>query len=261
MSSDPTKRGTSLSRSRQLWDRHASWWSRTYTKGADVEYAEEILPLVAGQFDGRRRVLDIGCGEGQVSRLIASSIGRGVVCGLDPSGGQLEHAARDKGVSYAQGAGEALPFADDSFDGVICCLAIEHCEDVDRVLDEVARVLAPGGMFLLLINHPLYQGVGSGFVDDQILGEQYWRVGPYLTEAVVDEQIDRGVVLPFAHRPLSRYLNPLARHDLLLVEMYEPPPLESFLEGSVNPELELAIPRLLAMRFEHRPRVRALPAP
>ena len=255
LASEAEPKGTPIEIAEAIWDQHAKWWTETFSDGADVEYAEEILPLVSSAFLGRTRVLDVGCGEGQISRGIAGS-GVPSIVGIDLSGAQLE-AARTKGaasISLVQGAAEDLPFGDSSFDGVICCLVIEHCADIDRVLHEISRVLCPGGIFLLLINHPLYQGAGSGFVDDQILGERYWRVGPYLEETVEFEQVDAGVTLPFAHRPLSRYLNPLAERDVLLVRMYEPPPLPAFLADSVDPELEGSIPRLLAMRFELRPR-------
>lgn len=249
-------KGTPIEIAEAIWDQHANWWTKTFSDGADIEYAQEILPLISSAFIGRRRVLDVGCGEGQISRAIAATSDLIEVVGIDISGAQLGNA-REKSptsITYIQGAGEEIPFGDAGFDGVICCLAIEHCADVDRVLHEISRVLAPGGIFLLLINHPLYQGSGSGFVDDQILGEHYWRVGPYLNESVAFEEVDNGITLPFAHRPLSRYLNPLAENDVLLVRMFEPPPLAAFLAGSIDPELEGAIPRLLAMRFEHRPR-------
>ena len=45
-------------------------------------------------------------------------------------------------------------------------------------------MLEPGGRFLLFLNHPLLQTPDSGWIDDQILDEQYWRVGPYLPEDV-----------------------------------------------------------------------------
>ena len=47
-------------------------------------------------------------------------------------------------------------------------------------IDEVARVLEPGGRFILLLCHPLLQAPGSAWIDDRILGEMYWRVGAYL---------------------------------------------------------------------------------
>lgn len=256
---------------RAVWDREADWWRDTFTGGADPEYELEILPTVAAELAGCHRVLDLGCGEGQVARhLLSSDDPPGLVVGIDVSASQLAHAAEAAGPRppdgeagdpsggqaapvLVRGEGERLPFAKGSFDAVVCSLVIEHAEDVDAVLAEVARVLCPGGRFLLLVNHPLYQGSGSGLVDDQILGERYWRVGPYLVEGVSWEDVDAGVRIPFAHRPLSRYVNPLAARDLVLVRMLEPPPLPQFLATSVDPALEGAIPRLLAMRFEHRP--------
>ena len=43
-------------------------------------------------------------------------------------------------------------------------------------------MLRPGGRFVFFLNHPLLQTPGSGWIDDQILDEQYWRIGPYLVE-------------------------------------------------------------------------------
>jgi SAM-dependent methyltransferase len=236
-----------------LWDGKASWWRATFTHGADAEYESEIIPLVVGELGGGR-VLDLGCGEGQVTRALTAA--GATVVGVDVSRRQLENAAAEGASALACAAGESLPLADGAFDAVVCCLVIEHSEDPDALLGEAARVLRRGGVFLLLVNHPMYQGPGSGFVDDQILGERYWRVGPYLTEQVVVEAVDKGVLIPFAHRPLSRYVNPLAEADLVLTKMMEPPPLPAFLAASVDPDLEATIPRLLAMRFEHRPRPR-----
>jgi SAM-dependent methyltransferase len=239
-----------------LWDAHSIWWKTTFTDGADPEYAGEIVPLVTAELSHCARLLDLGCGEGQIARAVGREPGERRIVGIDPSWLQVSNgAAAGGGVTYLLGQGERLPFVDESFDGICCCLAIEHSEDGDALLAEVARVLAPGGRFLLLVNHPMYQGPQSGFVDDQILGERYWRVGPYLTEGVTVEEVDAGIEIPFYHRPLSRYINPLAAHDLLLSQMFEPPPIPAFLVGSLDPELEGAIPRLLALRFEYRPTI------
>ena len=256
MSADAPPAGTRRRGAAHPWDERAEWWKATFTAGADPEYEAEILPIVERELAGSRRVLDVGCGEGQVARrLVSSGGGRSAVVGVDPSAAQVVNAlAAGGGPRYLQAEGERLPFARASFDAVVCCLVIEHAREADALLEEVARVLEPGGRFLLLVNHPLYQGPGSGFVDDQILGERYWRVGPYLTEGVSTEEVDAGVRIDFAHRPLSRYVNPLAAHDLLLTSMEEPAPLAEFLATSVDPALEGAIPRLLVLRFEHRPR-------
>ena len=160
-------------------------------------------------------MLDIGTGEGQLARHLRTS-GVERVTGIDPSVNQLRTARhRAGGPVYARAAAAALPFPDAAFDGVVACLVFEHIEAVDAAIAEVARVLAPGGVFLFLLNHPLLQVPGSGWIDDHILEEQYWRIGPYLTESLEEEEIAPGVTLPFIHRPMSRYVNSMAGQGLL----------------------------------------------
>ena len=232
------------------WEVHAGWWQAEFTDGADPEYVEQILPIVASHLGDRTHVLDVGTGEGQLARHL---IGHGVarVTGVDPSNAQLGVGVeRGGGVRYARAMADALPFADATFDGVVACLVFEHIVAVDEAIAEVARVLAPGGRFLFLLNHPLLQVPGSGWIDDHILEEQYWRVGPYLVEDVSMEQIAPDVVLPFVHRPLSRYVNTLARSGLTIREMLEPPPPPGFLARAPEYEESASIPRLLVLDTE-----------
>ena len=70
------------------WEAHAEWWQRTFTEGADPEYEEQILPLIETWLGGRRRVVDIGTGEGQVARRLAER-GAELVVGIDPTPGQV----------------------------------------------------------------------------------------------------------------------------------------------------------------------------
>jgi SAM-dependent methyltransferase len=243
------------SRDDDIWERHAGWWQAEFTRGADVEYEEQILPLAAAQLAGARRVLDLGCGEGQIARL-ARAQGARTVVGIDAAAAQIGEAARrGGGVGYARGRAERLPFAAGAFDAVVTCLVLEHLADLDLAVGEVARVLAPGGRFVLLTNHPLFQTPGSGWIDDQVLDppEQYWRVGPYLPESVTDEEVDAGVSLPFHHRPLSRYVNALATCGLLVTHMDEPPPPPGFVARAPEYVGAATIPRLLLLRAEKVP--------
>lgn len=242
--------------SRDLWETHARWWIDGFTDGADPEYTEQILPLVAEQTDGARHVLDLGCGDGQIARMLAGGGAR--VVGVDPTHNQIAVAAeRAGGPSYLRAAAHELPFADGAFDAVVACLVFEHIDDVDGAIGEVARVLGDGGRFVFLLNHPLLQTPGSGWIDDQILDppEQYWRVGPYLHEAETIEQVELGVHIRFVHRPLSRYLNALADHGLVLEHMIEPAPPKGFLDRAPEYAEAASIPRLLALRLRRSPRL------
>jgi ubiquinone/menaquinone biosynthesis C-methylase UbiE len=170
-------------------------------------------------------VLDVGCGEGQVTRL-AGARGAGSI-GVDPTWAQLTAAVRrDGGPAYAAASAHRLPFRDESFDAVVACLVFEHIPDADAAIAEVARVLEPGGRFVFLLNHPLLQAPGSGWIDDHILMEQYWRIGPYLAEDTTMEEVDKGVVLP------------------------APPP--GFLAIAEEYDFAATIPRLLLMRADKR---------
>ena len=232
------------------WERHAQWWQDEFTDGADPEYVEQIIPIVTSELGGRTHVLDVGTGEGQLAReLCAAGVRR--VTGLDPSANQIHTAVeRAGGPVYTRGAGAALPFPDATFDGVIACLVFEHIEAVDTAIAEVARVLRPDGVFLFLLNHPLLQAPGSGWIDDHILEEQYWRIGPYLVESFEEEEIAPGVHLPFIHRPMSRYVNSLAANGLLVHRMLEPPPPAGFLARAVEYPAAASIPRLLVLRAQ-----------
>jgi SAM-dependent methyltransferase len=233
-----------------LWEQQAGWWQAGFTAGADPEYEEQILPLAAEELAGADRVLDVGCGEGQVARLAAAGGARTVV-GVDPTWAQVVVARdRDGGPAYARSDAAALPLRTGAFDAVVACLVFEHIRAVDDAIAEVARVLRPGGWFCFFLNHPLLQTPNSGWIDDQVLDppEQYWRIGPYLVEDETIEQVEAGVFIPFIHRPLSRYVNALAGNGLLIERMEEPAPPAGFLARAHEYADAATIPRLLYLR-------------
>jgi SAM-dependent methyltransferase len=229
-----------------LWEQHSTWWQRRFTEGADPEYEEQILPLVRQHLRKGGRVLDVGCGEGQVARSIAR--GGTQVVGLDPTPSQIREAHRRGGPPlFVQARAEQLPFGDYTFGAVLLCLAIEHIDPFEPAIDEIARVLAPGGQFLLLLVHPLLQAPGSGWVEEAGSDEGYWRVGSYLPDDFVVDEVEPGIHLPFNHRPLSRYIHAMGAVGLLLEDMVEPsPPPAVLLEtgGFANAD---AIPRLMVL--------------
>jgi len=101
----------------------------------------------------QQSLLEVGSGGG----LICEELGhRGAMAlGIDPSEGAIQTArihARQSGlgqnVTFEQGYAEALPFANGSFSTIVCLDVLEHVEDLAATLDEISRVLAPGGVFI-----------------------------------------------------------------------------------------------------------------
>jgi SAM-dependent methyltransferase len=231
------------------WEEHAAWWQTHFTEGADPEYEEQILPLAEELLAGATRVLDVGCGEGQLTRRMAAAGAQ--VAGIDFSAAQIVvAAARGGGPSYAHASVTALPFADASFDAVIACLVLEHVDDMETAVAEMGRVLERGGRMLVFLNHPLLQSPGSAWIEDHTYEEveRYWRVGTYLEEQAFVEPVAKDVLMRFVHRPLHRYVNAMVDAGVVVTGMQEPPPPPGFL--AIAPEYQGAafIPRLMVLR-------------
>lgn len=238
------------------WEEHADWWRANFTEGRDPEYEEQLLPLlrelVAPTLGDR--ILDAGCGEGQVARLFAES-GAGTI-GCDLSEAQLAAASSfrgpERGVSpspplYVRGSLEALPVRGGVFDAAVAVLVLEHVAAVEEAIEELARVTRRDGRVVVVLNHPLFQTPDSGWIDDRILEESYWRVGPYLVEQATLEEVDRGVFLTFHHRPLSRYLNAFVDAGLAIEQVLEPHPPPGFLALAPSYAQSSDIPRVLVV--------------
>lgn len=110
-----------------------------------------LLGVFAGRVGGRRRVLDIGCGPGQVTALLA---GLGLdAFGVDLAPGMIELARRDHPeLRFEVGSMLDLDLPDGSVDGILACYSIIHVprELRPRVFAEFFRVLAPGGQLMLM---------------------------------------------------------------------------------------------------------------
>jgi SAM-dependent methyltransferase len=114
----------------------------------ELAMALEMLALEPGD-----SVLDVACGPGNFTRALARVSGDGLVVGLDASRTMLEQAVREANppnVRYVRGDAAALPFPDATFDVVCCFAALYFIAEPMRAIDEIVRVLAPGGRVALL---------------------------------------------------------------------------------------------------------------
>jgi len=132
-------------------------------------YAQHFDPVFGRRFAERAldslivvrgaRVLDVACGTGIFARMAAHVVGpAGTVVGIDPSPGAVEAARRidfTSIVEWRSWDGARLPFADESFDVVACQHALHRFHDPLSVLEEMRRVLAPGGRLGMMTWGPI----------------------------------------------------------------------------------------------------------
>lgn len=125
-------------------------------KGGKMSAAKERrLTLSLLDPDEGDRVLDVGCGPGNYTRYIAEAVPRGMVVGIDPSRAMIAAAARteegrERNVAYVRGDGANLPFDDSVFDAASCVGALHMVEEPMSALDEIVRVVKPGGRLVLV---------------------------------------------------------------------------------------------------------------
>jgi SAM-dependent methyltransferase len=132
------------------------WRLRNSIQAADYDYRahDSAIPLqrywqrqryrhITSLIEGQGPVLDVGCG----SSHIISALPRGSVA-LDVLANKLRFARRF-GVPLVRGSGFTLPFGDESFECVLCSQVIEHVPMEPSMIDELCRVLKPGGRLVL----------------------------------------------------------------------------------------------------------------
>lgn len=119
-------------------------------------YAKPLLEGIS--LKSGQRVLDIACGTGIPSLLVAPIIlPGGTVTGVDLAPGMVELSKKKaeqrgiKNAEFREADGESLPFPDDSFDVVLCNHGLEHMTDKQKAISEMRRVLKKGGVLGLTV--------------------------------------------------------------------------------------------------------------
>jgi SAM-dependent methyltransferase len=112
-------------------------------------YSRRLAPLLAdfAEVGAGMRVLDVGCGPGALTEVLAGRAGADLVAAVDPSESFAQAcAARVPGADVRAGGGERVPWADDSFDAVLSQLVVNFMDDPPRGVSEMRRVARPGGV-------------------------------------------------------------------------------------------------------------------
>ncbi len=224
----------------RYWESNARAWTTLSRQGWDV-YRDalntpaflELLPEVAC-----RSGLDIGCGDGHNTRLLASRGAR--MAGIDLVSTFIEYARAAErehplGVHYAIGSGHELPFATERFDFATAFMSLMDMPGSEVALREAWRVLKAGGFFQFSITHPCFFPPHRRQVRDEAGEPHAVELGRYFDR--IDGEIDQWTFsaappearrghapfeIPRFHRTLSEWLNAVVDAGFTIERIGEP---------------------------------------
>ncbi len=212
------------------WESVAGWYSGYMGKEGGDFQRDLIFPgamrLLTPKKDGR--YLDLACGQGAFSKLLAPKAA--MVDGLDASPTLILQAKKNapKNIRFAvdDATNFAHQFQPSSLDGIVCNLAIQNIDPLGPVFSDASRVLKPGGVLVLTMNHPAFrQPRQSGWGWDEERKLQYRRVDKYMSDyemPIIAHPGSAPDVKTYSyHRPLSIYVTELAKHGFVVDALEE----------------------------------------
>jgi SAM-dependent methyltransferase len=228
--------GSSLDQVAAFWEGNAESWTRQSRAGYDV-YRDQnntpaflaMLPPIAG-LDG----IDLGCGEGSNTRLLAARGARMHAIDIAPT--FIKHAqAAGGGITYQVASGTNLPFRDASFDFATAFMSLMDMPDHALALRETHRVLRRDGFLQFSILHPCFcpptrrsirnsEGIAIAVQVADYFASSDGRVEEWhFSDAPADEQATTAPFrVPRFHRTLSSWLNLLVATGFMIEQLGEP---------------------------------------
>lgn len=240
------------------WDRVATWYDGWVGQYGSHYHQSIALPAAVRLLEPRagEEILDVGAGQGVLAPHVTSAGAR--YTGVDASPRLISLARRRHGAGTRFFVGDATRLQEVAglreavYDGGVYLLSIQDMDPLAAIFASLDWALAPTGRVVLLMTHPAFrQPRHSGWGFDESRKLTFRRIDSYLSQmAVPMKAVGRGPATRSYHRPISAYVNGLARFGFAVDALEELPDLEPSARprGSGNEPHSPEIPLFLGLR-------------
>jgi ubiquinone/menaquinone biosynthesis C-methylase UbiE len=218
------------------WGKEAKWYDKLLEENADTFQSKVILPNLVRILNPKPSdtVVELGCGQGFFSRVIAKSGARVIGVDIGKELIEIAEARADKeGISsrnisfYTASADNTKVVVDKSADAVIVILALQNMKNLQGVISEIKRITKRDARVILVLNHPTFRVIkNSDWGFDEATKTQYRKVSKYLSQFEVDIDMHPGdksinTTTKSFHRSLQDYMKVFAKEGFAITRLEE----------------------------------------
>lgn len=219
------------------WGGVADWYNKHLEKGDDTYHTKVIFPNILrmmGDVKGKK-ILDMACGQGIFAEQLRDKgafvtgvdVAKELINIAEENSKTIKEKGTHKVIYQVASADDLFMLKDASFDSVVCILALQNIENLQKTIAEARRVLTSTGSLFLVLNHPSFRNPkqtywGYNEADDK----QYRRVDEYMSESHVRIDMtpgsiqDKKFTVSF-HRPLQVYMKTLGKNGFAVTHLEE----------------------------------------
>jgi ubiquinone/menaquinone biosynthesis C-methylase UbiE len=250
----------------KFWDANAEVWTRLARGGYDIYRDHLNTPAFFAMLPDVRGLagLDVGCGEGHNTRLLAARGSR--LAAIDISNVFIRYALEEevrepRGIDYCVASALELPFADSAFDFAVAFMSLMDMPGHDRALAEAHRILRPGGFLQFSIEHPCFATPHRRNLRDPDgrtyaieVGDYYRRLNGEIAEWIFKGAPPalraslRRFRVPRFTRTLGDWLNLLIETGFVLERLEEPRPSDETAQACPGLQDAQVVPYFLHVR-------------
>jgi len=255
----------------EQWNKAAKEFAKSFANDDEYYHKNIINPCLINLLENvkGKKICDLACGEGHFARDLAKRASNNIdiVC-VDASTemiriAQEKNAAHKNCLQFIVGDSCNLnKLKNESFDVVVCNMALMDIADYVTTISEVARILKNNGNFVFSILHPCFMTPGSGWIKRNPKSKNPsdkigWKIDNYHSRLVQKYTIGHDINSEtyYFHRTLEDYFSALHQHGFVVTDLREPVPSDEMLINDPGSKPDLKTSAFLVVKAKKAPRI------